>query len=64
MSFFDRHLVNASNFALLRNEGKNVRFDSVQEAKAAWDKLPAGAQPHATIVADGTLYRLADIVSM
>lgn len=64
MSFFDRTLLKASEFALLRSEGKSVRYDSVAAAKAAWDQLPAGEQPHATIVADGTLYRLPEIVNL
>ena len=55
---------NLNKFAMLRYEGQNHRFDSLAEAKAAWDRLPEGQKVHATIVADGTMYNQAEIVEM
>jgi hypothetical protein len=52
---------NLNKFAILRYEGKNVRFDSLKEAKEAWEKLSPDLQPHASIIADGTMYNLPEI---
>ncbi|OJW60406.1 MAG: hypothetical protein BGO65_15240 [Afipia sp. 64-13] len=54
---------NLNKYAMLRYQGGNHRFDSLAEARAAWEKTPA-QQVHATIVADGTMYEQAEIVEM
>ena len=55
---------NLNKFAMLRYEGQNHRFDSLAEAKAAWEQLTPAQQVHATIVADGTMYEQAEIAEM
>ena len=55
---------NLNNFALLRYEGENHRYNSLEEAKEAWEKLTPAQKVHASIVANGTMYNQAEIVEM
>lgn len=60
----NQNLESDSGFAFLRYEGQNHRFDSLEEAKKAWEKLTPAQQVHASIVANGTMYNQAEIVEM